>query len=34
MASGEDVKLSGFWNFMLQEKVARPRRNPKTGSDI
>jgi len=31
LASGEDVKLSGFGNFTLREKVARPGRNPKTG---
>lgn len=31
LASGEDVKLSGFGNFTLRDKVARPGRNPKTG---
>ncbi|MDD5125705.1 integration host factor subunit alpha [Methylovulum sp.] len=31
LASGEDVKLSGFGHFTLREKVARPGRNPKTG---
>lgn len=31
LASGEDVKLSGFGNFTLREKVARPGRNPKNG---
>lgn len=31
LASGEDVKLSGFGNFTLREKAARPGRNPKTG---
>ncbi len=31
LASGEDVRLSGFGNFTLREKVARPGRNPKNG---
>lgn len=31
LASGEDVKISGFGNFTLHEKLARPGRNPKTG---
>ncbi|MBU2742893.1 integration host factor subunit alpha [Acidithiobacillus thiooxidans] len=31
LASGEDVKLSGFGNFTLRDKVAREGRNPKTG---
>ena len=31
LASGEDVKLSGFGNFTLREKRARPGRNPKNG---
>ncbi|MBE7562505.1 integration host factor subunit alpha [Acidithiobacillus sp. HP-6] len=31
LASGEDVKLSGFGNFTLREKVAREGRNPKNG---
>ncbi|MBU2738305.1 integration host factor subunit alpha [Acidithiobacillus concretivorus] len=31
LASGEDVKLSGFGTFTLREKAARPGRNPKTG---
>ena len=29
--SGVDVKISGFGNFPLREKSARPGRNPKTG---
>ena len=29
--SGFDVKISGFGNFQLREKSARPGRNPKTG---
>ena len=31
LAAGEDVKLSGFGNFNLHEKRARPGRNPKNG---
>jgi integration host factor subunit alpha len=27
----ETVKLSGFGNFILRDKVSRPGRNPKTG---
>ena len=34
LASGEDVKLSGFGNFVLREKNERPGRNPKTGEEI
>ncbi len=34
LASGEDVKLSGFGNFHLREKKARPGRNPKTGASV
>ncbi|OFC37636.1 integration host factor subunit alpha [Acidithiobacillus caldus] len=30
LARGEDVKLSGFGNFLLREKRARPGLNPKT----
>ena len=33
LASGEHVKLSGFGNFKLRDKVERPGRNPKTGMD-
>jgi integration host factor subunit alpha len=33
LASGQHVKLSGFGNFKLRDKVARPGRNPKTGQD-
>ena len=29
--AGVDVKISGFGNFQLREKSARPGRNPKTG---
>jgi integration host factor subunit alpha len=34
LASGEDVKLSGFGNFTLRVKNQRPGRNPKTGEEI
>jgi integration host factor subunit alpha len=28
---GESLKLTGFGNFQLRDKVSRPGRNPKTG---
>jgi integration host factor subunit alpha len=31
LAEGLSVKLSGFGNFELRDKSARPGRNPKTG---
>jgi len=31
LAAGENVKLSGFGNFTLRDKRARPGRNPKNG---
>ena len=34
LAIGEHVKLSGFGNFDLRDKNARPGRNPKTGESI
>jgi len=34
LAAGEDVKLSGFGNFVLRAKNERPGRNPKTGEEI
>lgn len=34
LASGEQVKLSGFGNFDLRDKNRRPGRNPKTGEEI
>ncbi len=34
LASGEEVKLSGFGNFNIREKSARPGRNPKTGESV
>ncbi|AEW44548.1 integration host factor alpha-subunit [Serratia symbiotica str. 'Cinara cedri'] len=34
LENGEQVKLSGFGNFVLRDKNQRPGRNPKTGEDI
>ena len=34
LATGEEVKLSSFGNFVIREKAARPGRNPKTGESI
>jgi len=34
LVSGLDVKISGFGNFILRDKKARPGRNPKTGEDV
>ena len=34
LASGEHVRLSGFGNFILRDKAARPGRNPKTGEEV
>jgi integration host factor subunit alpha len=34
LASGEDVKLSGFGNFNIRRKAPRPGRNPRTGEAI
>jgi len=34
LESGQDVKLSGFGNFVLRNKNERPGRNPKTGEEI
>lgn len=31
LEKGDPVKLSGFGNFIIQEKKERPGRNPKTG---
>ncbi len=33
LAVGENVRLSGFGNFDLWDKNARPGRNPKTGEE-
>ena len=34
LENGNDVKISGFGNFNLRDKAARPGRNPKTGESI
>ena len=34
LAQGSDVKLSGFGNFNIRHKAARPGRNPRTGELI
>lgn len=34
LANNEEVKISGFGNFELKNKVARPGRNPKTGEEV
>ena len=34
LINNEDVKLSGFGNFELLEKKARPGRNPKTREEV
>lgn len=31
---GEETKISGFGNFGLKDKNARPGRNPKTGEPV
>ena len=33
LEKGEEVRLSGFGNFSLLKKKARPGRNPKTGQE-
>ena len=34
LENGENVKLSGFGNFVLRDKNQRPGRNPKAGEEI
>lgn len=34
LSQGESVKLSGFGNFTVRDKKARPGRNPKTGEEV
>jgi len=34
LASGEDVKISGFGKFCVKEKKERKGRNPATGGDL
>ncbi len=33
LEASEDVKISGFGNFKIRKKKARPGRNPKTGKE-
>ena len=34
LAVGEEVKISGFGNFLVRSKSSRPGRNPRTGEAI
>lgn len=34
LAKGEKVKISGFGNFDVRKKNARPGRNPRTGEEV
>ena len=34
LENGNDIKLSGFGNFILRNKTPRPGRNPKTGEEV
>jgi integration host factor subunit alpha len=34
LTQGQDVKISGFGNFQIRAKAARPGRNPRTGEAI
>ncbi|MGM0595595.1 MAG: integration host factor subunit alpha [Myxococcota bacterium] len=34
LSDGENIKISGFGNFILRDKKSRPGRNPKTGDSI
>ena len=34
LSQGDSVKLSGFGNFQVRQKPARPGRNPKTGEMV
>ena len=34
LVEGKDVKISGFGNFHIRTKAARPGRNPRTGEAI
>ena len=34
LVDGTDVKISGFGNFHIRTKAARPGRNPRTGEAI
>ena len=34
LEAGDEVKLSGFGNFLLRDKCERPGRNPKTNEPV
>jgi integration host factor subunit alpha len=34
LVDGQEVKLSGFGNFVTRDKNSRPGRNPKTGEAV
>jgi integration host factor subunit alpha len=34
LENGENLKISGFGNFIIRNKNSRPGRNPKTGESI
>ena len=34
LENGNDIKFSGFGNFILRNKSSRPGRNPKTGDEV
>jgi integration host factor subunit alpha len=34
LVEGDDVKISGFGNFQIRTKAARPGRNPRTGESV
>ena len=34
LVDGNDVKISGFGNFQIRTKAARPGRNPRTGESV
>ena len=34
LENGNDIKFSGFGNFILRNKSPRPGRNPKTGENV
>ena len=34
LIAGDDVKISGFGNFQIRTKAARPGRNPRTGEPV
>jgi len=34
LENGQQVKLSGFGNFILKDKSERPGRNPRTGEEV